>query len=86
MMPGLGATGGRLHAVHPRHNLLASPTVAAPNPTMSPRIRRLIRDGLIAIGVLAILTLLAHGQVAATVLILLPMVFLIFGRRNGPDR
>lgn len=53
---------------------------------MSPRIGRLIRDGLILLGVLAILTLLAHGQVAATVLILLPMVFLIFGRRNGPDR
>jgi hypothetical protein len=53
---------------------------------MSPRARRLIRDGLTVIGVLAILTLLAHGQIAATVLIMLPMVFLIFGRRNGPDQ
>jgi len=53
---------------------------------MSPRLRRLIADALLFVGVLLILTLLAHGQIAAVVLILLPMVFLIFGRRNGPDR
>jgi hypothetical protein len=33
--------------------------------------------------VLAILTLLARGHIAATVLIMVPLVFLIFGRR--PD-
>jgi hypothetical protein len=32
------------------------------------------------LGVLAILTLLAHGQVAATVLVMLPLVFVAFGR------
>ncbi len=34
-------------------------------------------------GVLAILTLLAHGHVAATILVMVPLVFLAFGRR--PD-
>jgi hypothetical protein len=48
----------------------------------------LFKDGLIALGVIATLFLLAAGQVAATVLIMVPMVFLIFGRRQDkrPDR
>jgi hypothetical protein len=50
---------------------------------MGPKPIRLIRDALLVLGVLTILSLLAHGQVAATVLILVPMVFLAFGRR--PD-
>jgi sulfur transfer protein SufE len=50
---------------------------------MGPKQRALIRDALIVAGVLAILTLLAHGQVAATILVLVPLVFLVFGRR--PD-
>lgn len=50
---------------------------------MGPKSKRLIRDVLLVLGVLATLSLLAHGQIAATVLILLPMVFLAFGRR--PD-
>ena len=32
------------------------------------------------LGVLAILTLLANGQIAATVLVMLPLVFVAFGR------
>jgi hypothetical protein len=43
--------------------------------------RPFIRDALILIGVLAILTMLALGQIAATVLIMVPMVFLLFGKR-----
>lgn len=50
---------------------------------MGPKQRTLIRDALIVAGVLAILTLLAHGQVAATILVMVPLVFLVFGRR--PD-
>ena len=46
-----------------------------------PRTRTFVKDALILCGVLAILTLLAHGQIAATVLIMLPMVFLVFGMR-----
>jgi hypothetical protein len=47
---------------------------------MGPRSRRLIADGLIILGVLAILSLLAAGQIAATVLVMLPLVFVAFGR------
>ena len=50
---------------------------------MGPKPRRLIRDALLVLGVLTILSLLAHGQIAATVLVMVPMVFLAFGRR--PD-
>jgi len=50
---------------------------------MGPKQRALIRDALIVASVLAILTLLAHGQVAATILVMVPLVFLVFGRR--PD-
>lgn len=50
---------------------------------MDDKARALIRDALIVACVLAILTLLAHGQVAATILLLMPLVFLAFGRRPG---
>jgi sulfur transfer protein SufE len=50
---------------------------------MGPKPKRILRDALLVLGVLAILSLLAHGQVAATVLIIMPMIFLAFGRR--PD-
>ena len=50
---------------------------------MRDKAHALIRDALMAACVLAILTLLAHGQVAAPVLIMVPLVFLAFGRR--PD-
>ncbi|MFY9976133.1 MAG: hypothetical protein WAK53_17905 [Chromatiaceae bacterium] len=50
---------------------------------MGPKQRSLIRDALMVAGVLAILTLLAHGQIAATVLIMVPLVFVAFGHR--PD-
>lgn len=50
---------------------------------MGPKPKRLIREALLVLGFLAILSLLAHGQVAATVLIMVPMVFVAFGRR--PD-
>lgn len=50
---------------------------------MEPKSQRLIREALLVLGVLAILSLLAQGQVAATVLVMMPMVFLAFGRR--PD-
>jgi len=49
---------------------------------MRPPKRTLINDALVLVGVIAILTLLAHGQIAATVLIMMPMVFLMFGSRN----
>jgi hypothetical protein len=48
---------------------------------MGPKPKRLIREALLVLCVLAILSLLAQGQVAATVLIMVPMVFLAFGRR-----
>jgi hypothetical protein len=48
---------------------------------MTPKTRSRLRDVLILVGVLAILTLLAVGQIAATVLIMVPMVFLLFGKR-----
>jgi hypothetical protein len=48
---------------------------------MKPRTRKLAVDALTLLGILAILTLLAKGQIAATVLIMVPMVFLIFGKR-----
>jgi hypothetical protein len=46
--------------------------------------RSLLRDAAILVGVLTMLTMLALGQIAATVLIMVPMVFLFFGRR--PER
>lgn len=49
-------------------------------PNMSSRTKNLLRDGLTLVGVLAILTLLAHGQIAATVLIMVPLMFVWFGR------
>lgn len=49
---------------------------------MKARTQTLIKEILILAGILAILTLLAHGQIAATVLIMMPMVFLIFGNRH----
>jgi len=52
---------------------------------MTPKTRALLRDALILVGVIAMLTLLAIGQVAATILIMVPMVFLIFGKRPGTD-
>jgi len=52
---------------------------------MTPKATSLLRDALIFIGVLAILTLLAAGQIAATVLIMVPMVFLLFGKRRRED-
>lgn len=52
-------------------------------PSMGPKSKRLIREALLVLGVLAILSLLAQGQLAATVLVMVPMVFLAFGRR--PD-
>jgi hypothetical protein len=48
---------------------------------MKPRVRKLAVDASILLGVLAILTLLAQGQIAATVLVLVPMIFLVFGKR-----
>jgi hypothetical protein len=52
---------------------------------MKPRTRSYLRDMLILTGVLAILTLLALGQIAATVLIMVPLVFLFFGKPGGQD-
>jgi hypothetical protein len=49
-------------------------------PNMPPRIKTLLKDTLILAGVLAILTRLALGKIAATILIMMPMVFLLFGR------
>jgi hypothetical protein len=49
---------------------------------MQLRTKSLLRDGLILLGVLAMLTLLAIGQIAAVVLIMVPMVFLFFGKRH----
>ena len=48
---------------------------------MKPRTRKLTHDALAVAGFLTIFTLLARGQIAATVLIVVPMVFLLFGRR-----
>jgi hypothetical protein len=59
-----------------RLDLLCTMTI----PNMSPHTRNFIRDALTLIGVLAILTLLAGGHIAATFLITMPMVFLLFGR------
>ena len=49
---------------------------------MTPLTKTILRDALILCGVLAILTLLALGQIAASVLIMVPMVFLFFGKRQ----
>lgn len=49
---------------------------------MTPRSRKLVVDTLTLLGILAILALLASGQIAATVLIMVPMVFLVFGKRR----
>jgi len=48
---------------------------------VSSRAHKLIVDALILVGILAMLTFLARGQIAATVLIMVPMVFLMFGKR-----
>ncbi len=50
---------------------------------MKTRTRKLVIDALTLLGVLAMLTLLARGQIAATVLIMVPMVFVLFGKRRG---
>jgi hypothetical protein len=42
----------------------------------------LMRNALTLIGFLAILSLLAAGHIAATFLIMLPMAFVIFGKRQ----
>ena len=42
----------------------------------------LIRNALTLLGFLAILFLLAAGQIAATLLIALPLAFVIFGKRQ----
>lgn len=52
---------------------------------MTPRARRLTVDALTLLGILAVLALLAQGQIAATVLIMVPMVFLIFGKPQDRD-
>jgi len=49
---------------------------------MTPRARKRVVDALTLLGILAILALLANGQIAATVLIMGPMVFLVFGKRR----
>lgn len=73
-----GPSRARLNAWSPARGApRRSPTQAA----MATKRRTVIRDLLIVAAVLAILTLLAHGQLAATVLIMMPLVFLIFGRR-----
>lgn len=41
-----------------------------------------IKQIFIVCGILGILTLLAEGQLAATILLMVPLVFLIFGRRQ----
>jgi hypothetical protein len=51
-----------------------------------PRSPSLLRDAVTLLGILAILTLLAMGQIAATVLIMVPMVFLFFGKRRQDDQ
>jgi hypothetical protein len=50
---------------------------------MTPRTRALLRDALILMGMLVLLSLLAAGHIAATFLFLMPMAFLIFGKRPG---
>ncbi len=42
----------------------------------------LLRHALTLLGFLAILFLLAAGQIAATFLIMLPLAFVIFGKRQ----
>jgi hypothetical protein len=49
---------------------------------MRSRTKTRIRQALMLCGFLGILTLLAKGQLAATVLLMVPMVFLIFGQRQ----
>jgi len=46
----------------------------------------LLRKFLTLIGFLAILSLLAAGQLAAVFLLILPMAFLIFGRRQDQNQ
>jgi len=48
--------------------------------SLDPRLRSLLKDAAILVGILAILTLLYHGQVAASVLIMLPLVLIAFGK------
>lgn len=50
----------------------------------TPGLPPLVRNILIFIMVLALLTLLAAGRIDAVMLLLMPLVFLIFGRH--PDR
>lgn len=49
---------------------------------LKPRIKTLLADAAMLVGILAILTLLYHGQVAATVLIMLPLVLIAFGKHR----
>jgi hypothetical protein len=49
---------------------------------MSSTTKKRIRQALILCGTLSILTLLARGFLAATILVMVPMVFLIFGQRQ----
>ncbi len=46
---------------------------------MKARYRLLLSDALTALAVVALLTCLAIGQIAAAVLIMLPLTFLFFG-------
>ncbi len=50
---------------------------------MTPSNGTRLRKVLTLIGFLAILSLLAAGQIAATVLIILPLAFVIFGKKQG---
>lgn len=45
-----------------------------------PRLKSILADAAMLVGILAILTLLYHGQIAATVLIMLPLVLIAFGK------
>lgn len=48
----------------------------------NPRLKSLLKDAAMLTGILAVLTLLYFGQVAATVLIMLPLVLIAFGKRQ----
>jgi len=53
---------------------------------MTPNDLSLLRKLLTLVGFLAILSLLAAGQLAAVFLLILPMAFLIFGRSQAQHR
>ena len=53
---------------------------------MPPKYGTLVRNALTLVGFLAILFLLAAGQIAATFLIMLPLAFVIFGKRQDLRR